>query len=58
MSAPGGLASLIRQQLAVLLAHGDEKLVDGHRRVYCDFAAEEILNVMLLCVRDRVASGR
>jgi hypothetical protein len=56
-SVPGGLASFIRQQLAVLLAHGNEKLINGHRRVNRDFAAEEVLDVVLLCIGDCDASG-
>jgi hypothetical protein len=55
-SVPGGLASFIRQQLTVLLTHGNEELVDGHRRINRDFAAEEVLNIVLLCIGDRVAS--
>jgi hypothetical protein len=57
-SVPGGLASFIRQELTVLLAHGNEELVDGHRRINRDFAAEEVLNIVLLYWGSRrVASG-
>ena len=48
--APSRLAGIVREHLSVFLAHSDEKLVYGHGRVDCDFAAEEILDVMLLCM--------
>jgi len=56
LSSPGCFAGIIRQHLAVFLAHGDEELINGHGRVNCDFAAEEVLDVVLLCIRYRVAS--
>ena len=54
--SPGCFASVIRQHLTIFLAHGDKELINGHGRVNCDFAAEEVLDVVLLCIRDRVAS--
>jgi len=55
LSSPGCFAGIIRQHLAVFLAHGDEELINGHGRVNCDFAAEEVLDVVLLCIRYRVS---
>ena len=43
----GSLASVVGEQLAVLLTHSDEELVDGHGSVYGDFATEESLDVVL-----------
>ena len=34
-------ARIVREELAVLLSHGDEELVDGHGGVDGDFASEE-----------------
>lgn len=42
------LAGVVLQHLAVLLAHGDEELVDGHGGVDGDLAPEEGLDVVLL----------
>ena len=43
----GSLSSVVGEQLAVLLTHSDEELVDGHGSVYGDFATEEGLDVVL-----------
>ena len=40
-------ARIVREQLAVLLSHGDEELVDGHGGVDGDFASEESLYFVL-----------
>ena len=45
---PCCLASVVHQHLSVPLAYGDKKLVNGHGRVYGNFATEEVLDVMLL----------
>ena len=48
--APGRLALVVREHFAVLLTHSYEELVDGHRRVNRDFAAEQRLDIMLLSI--------
>lgn len=47
---PGSLTSIIRQHLTVLLSHCNKKLIYGHGRVNGDFATEEGLDVMFLCM--------
>ena len=61
---PASLARFERGDLAVVigeltladLAHGDEELVDGHRRVDGDLAAEIIVDVALLDRARRVVA--
>jgi hypothetical protein len=45
---PGCVSLLIRKELAVLGAHGNQKLIDAHGCVDSDLAAEERLDVMFL----------
>ena len=53
---PCCLACLVGQQLTVLLAHGNEELVDAHGRIDSDFAAEQSLDFMLLEMRSKVSN--
>jgi len=46
-SAPGSLASIVRQQLSIFLARGNEKPLNGRRRLDRGFAADQSLDVMV-----------
>jgi hypothetical protein len=46
--APGSLSSVICEQLAILLTHGDEELVYAHGRVDGHFATEQSFDVVFL----------
>ena len=47
-TVPRSFSRVVGQELPVLLAHCDKKLVDAHGRVDGDFSAEKCFDVMFL----------
>jgi hypothetical protein len=47
-SLPGSVARVVREELAILRAHGNQELIYAHGRVDGDLAAKQGLDVMFL----------